>query len=322
MKNFEIRTDLIDDVTIDGVNEEVDGVFINKYKVDDELSLKLNKKCGNYITISFDDVTDTDSYNKVKEVFKKEINSFFSGKDRILFIGLGNSESTPDSLGPMVTSDILVTAYLEKFGIEEGFKNTAIFTPGVTGTNGIETKDLINSVVKVYKPNLVVLIDALATSSISRVCKTIQITDTGINPGSGVLNDRGEISFDTILVPVLAIGVPTVVDAVSVVSDTISFLEKKYSFQKKFMQKKKSLFVPSFNINYLKEENSDTDTKELLGLVGNLSKVERNQLFYEVLNPIGYNLMVTPKEIDFVIKKLASLISSSINEVVHEKFSK
>ena len=86
------------------------------------------------------------------------------------------------------------------------------------------------------------------------------------------------------------------------------------------MEKKKSLFVPSFNINYLKEDIEKVDTKELLGLVGCLDNIERNQLFYEVLNPIGYNLMVTPKEIDFVIKKISSLISSSLNETVHDKF--
>ena len=87
------------------------------------------------------------------------------------------------------------------------------------------------------------------------------------------------------------------------------------------MQEKKSLFVPSFNINYLKENITDTDTSELLGLVGSLNSYERNQLFYEVLNPIGYNLMVTPKEIDFVIEKLSCLISSSLNEVVHKRLA-
>ena len=322
LKNFKIRTDLVDDINdLNGTNYEKNGFIINRYEIDDKMSLKLKKKRGKYVTISFDDITDGDNYLKLKEVLKDELKPFFIDKNKILFIGLGNRESTPDSLGPLVIDDILVTAYLENFGpIEEGFKNTAIFAPGVTGSNGIETISLIKSVVSIYKPSLVVLIDALATSSMSRVCKTIQITDTGINPGSGVLNSRGEISFETLNVDVLAIGVPTVVDAVSVVSETISFLEKKYSFQKKFMEKKKSLFVPSFNINYLKEDIEKVDTKELLGLVGSLDNIERNQLFYEVLNPIGYNLMVTPKEIDFVIKKISSLISSSLNETVHDKF--
>ena len=322
LKNFKIRTDLVDDINdLNGTNYEKNGFIINRYELDDKMSLKLKKKRGKYVTISFDDITDGDNYLKLKEVLKDELKPFFIDKNKILFIGLGNRESTPDSLGPLVIDDILVTAYLENFGpIEEGFKNTAIFAPGVTGSNGIETISLIKSVVSIYKPSLVVLIDALATSSMSRVCKTIQITDTGINPGSGVLNSRGEISFETLNVDVLAIGVPTVVDAVSVVSETISFLEKKYSFQKKFMEKKKSLFVPSFNINYLKEDIEKVDTKELLGLVGSLDNIERNQLFYEVLNPIGYNLMVTPKEIDFVIKKISSLISSSLNETVHDKF--
>ncbi len=323
LKRYEIRTDLVDDITkLDGDTYDKNGISINKYEIDDDTSSKIGKKKGKYITISFEDVTDSDNYLNLKNVLKDELTPFFKNIDKILFIGLGNRNSTPDSLGPKVCDDILVTAYLTDFGpLEEGFKNTAIFTPGVTGNNGIETNKLIKSVVSIYNPSLVVLIDALATSSMSRVCKTIQITDTGINPGSGVLNSRGEVSFDTLNVPVLAIGIPTVVDAVSVVSDTLTFLEKKYSFQKKFMQEKKSLFVPSFNINYLKENITDTDTTELLGLVGSLNSYERNQLFYEVLNPIGYNLMVTPKEIDFVIEKLSCLISSSLNEVVHKKLA-
>ena len=95
-------------------------------------------------------------------------------------------------------------------------------------------------------------------------------------------------------------------------------MQQKYSFQKKFMEKKKSLFVPSFNINYLKENIEKVDTKELLGLVGCLNDIERNQLFYEVLNPIGYNLMVTPKEVDFVIERLSDVISYGINHSLHE----
>jgi len=244
-----------------------------------------------------------------------------SGK-KTLFIGLGNAHSTPDMLGPNTMDEILVTSYLEEFGpLEEGFSNTAIFKPGVTGETGIETSELIKKIVESHKPEQVIVIDALASKSIERVCKTIQISDTGITPGSGIGNNRREISKDILNVPVIAIGIPTVVDAISVVSDTLNFLTKEYSFQKKFLKSKKSRFVTSSQVNYLKEDIKieKEDKEQLLGMVGLLDEEEIKTLLYEVLTPIGYNLMVTPKEIDFIIKRHVLLLSHALNEVMHPK---
>jgi spore protease len=321
LKNFHIHTDLIDEVEscLNETTRIVDDIVVKKYHLDAILASSLNKKEGEYVTIEFDDITDTTNYKKLKTVLKEELKPFLKGKDKILFIGLGNKASTPDSLGPLVIEDVLVTAYLKEFGpLEKGFRETMSFSPGVTGSNGIETSTVVLNLVKSVNPSFVVLIDALASKSLRRVCKTIQITTAGITPGGGIGNSREEISFDTLGVPVLALGVPTVVDAVSVVSDTITFLEKKYSFQKEFMNQKRSRFISSSKVNYLKEDiKMDVDKEKLLGLVGTLNDDELKQLFYEVLTPIGYNLMVTPKEIDFVIKRLATLISSAFNETIH-----
>ena len=177
---------------------------------------------------------------------------------------------------------------------------------------------MIKNAVKSSKPDFLIVIDALASGSIERVNKTIQITDTGISPGSGIGNSRKEISIDTIGIPVIAIGVPTVVDAVTVVSDTINYMHKNYAFNKKYLTNPMSRLISNTKINYLKEkiDIKEEDKSYLLGLVGTLTESEIKQLIYEVLTPIGYNLMVTPKEVDFEIKILSEIISGSINKVL------
>ena len=207
--------------------------------------------------------------------------------------------------------------------LEDGFIPTSAFIPNVTGVTGIETSNLIKSVVKTVKPSVLIVIDSLASSSIDRVNKTIQITDTGIHPGSGVGNSRKEISFETIGIPVIAIGVPTVVDATVIVSDTINYMQKHYAFNKKFQNNPMSKLTISSNVNYLKSDINISleDKKELLGLLGNFNDEEIRELIFEVLNPIGYNLMVTPKEIDFIIEKLSDIIGNGINRALHKKIN-
>jgi spore protease len=325
LKNFEIRTDLIcDSVGLDNVKKEVlKNIFVSEIELDSKKAKELDKKCGKYTTIEFEDVTDTTNFNNVKNILKKSLKKFINN-EKTLLIGLGNSKSTPDILGPKVADEIIVTSYLEEFGpLEEGFSSVAIFKPGVKGETGIETASIIKSIVDDFKPKQVIVIDALASKSLARVCKTIQISDTGISPGSGVGNKRVELSKDTLGVPVVAIGIPTVVDAAQVVTDTINYLMKQYTFQKKFLQTKKSRLVLSTNINYLKEkiEPSKEDKEKVLGMLGTLEEDEIKTLFKEVLTPIGYNLMVTPKEIDFTISKLSHLLANALNEILHPKLS-
>ena len=328
LSKFQIRTDL----AIDYVEEkkELKGVkykteIINDIKVTDvklESNNVLNKKMGKYITLEFDDVTDSQNKEKVintltlvlKKILKLNKESFG------LVVGLGNDKSTPDSLGPLVVGNIIVTNHLYLLGeLSENYSRIAAINPGVMGETGIETSDIIESLVESIKPSYLIVIDSLASKSIERLNKTIQITDTGIHPGSGIGNKRKEISFETLGIPVIAIGVPTVVDATVIVSDTINFIYKNYAFNKEYMNNPKSKLTFN-NINYLnKKIKEDKEVKEqLLGLVGTLDEDELQTLIFEVLEPIGYNLMVTPKEIDFVIEKLSDVISISINDCVHD----
>ena len=331
LSNYKIRTDLAiesleqESINVDNV-KKYDDVSVTYVNVDQNLSKKLNKKIGTYITIEFDDVTDYNNRKKVEKIFSKNLKSLLK-KEKInenascLVIGLGNNKSTPDSLGPKSINDILVTNHLFLYGeVEEGFRKVFAISPGVTGQTGIETSDLIKGIIDVIKPDFVIAIDALASSSITRVNKTIQITNTGIHPGSGIGNKRKEISKETIGLPVIALGVPTVVDAVTIVSDTIHYMYEHVTYTKMNMDKPSTkLAIGTPNLLEKDIQVSDSDKKNIFGAVGNLNEIETKQLIEEVLTPIGYNLMVTPKEVDFVIECLSSLIAGGINLALHKK---
>lgn len=333
LSKYEIRTDIIDETNgielidkLDKHETKIGNITINNIKLNKKQAAVIDKKDGRYITISFKDVTDYNNKEKVKEIFSKELNKMLEELDlsnkSCLIIGLGNIKSTPDSLGPLSVENVIITKHLYDLGeLDDGFNVVSSFVPGVTGSTGIETSDLIKSVVNTVKPDYIIAIDSLASSSIDRLNKTIQITDTGIHPGSGVGNSRKEISKETINIPVIAIGIPTVVDATIIVSDTINYMQKHYAFNKKFQNQPMSKLTISSNMNYLKEDINidDNDKIKLLGLLGYFNNEEIKHLIYEVLNPIGYNLMVTPKEIDFVIDKLADIIGNGINHSLHKK---
>lgn len=330
LSKYEVRTDLI----IEKVEKENSNNIEQTTKKEEDITIdnisisKDNKKIGKYITISFNDVTDISNQKKLEKVFEKEFNSFLESINildnyKCLVIGLGNSNSTPDSLGPKTIDNIIVTKHLfdiDGIDVLDGYRNVSTLKPSVLALTGIETKDIISGVIEKTKPDFLIIIDALSSSSISRVNKTIQLTDTGISPGSGVGNNRGELSKETLGIPVIGIGVPTVVDAVTIVSDTINFMMKKFSYSKKNINSYKDKLKPLNNINYLNIETelSSSDKKKIMGEVGVLSTNEIKQLIFEVLTPIGYNLMVTPKEVDFVIEKLSLVISNVINRTLHK----
>jgi len=331
LNKYDIRTDLIlesidikknsDDIK---VNEEIiDKVKITTIEI---LNDNFSKKKGNYITIEFDDITDSDNFKKVEKVLVNYLKNILKKnnidpKMSCLVVGLGNEKSTPDALGPLSVENVIVTNHLYELGeLSQNFRRVFAISPGVMGQTGIETFDIINSIVNRIKPDFIVVIDSLAASSISRVNKTVQITDTGIHPGSGIGNKRSEISKETLNIPVIAVGVPTVVDAVTIVSDTIEYLQKQLSFHKNNINNKKMKMIPSSNINYENAENelNSEEKKEILGMVGNLTDEEIKKLIYEVLTPVNYNLIVTPKEIDFVLEKLSVLIGISLNKSLHD----
>lgn len=335
LSKYQIRTDLviesIKDKSIKGLIKEdrkYDDILVNEIIVTKELEKYCDKKKGKYITITFDDVTDISNQKKVEEVFQKELKDFLAymnilENDKCLIVGLGNEKSTPDALGPKVINSIIVTKHLfDLDGVEvlDGYRNVSTIKPSVLALTGIETKDIILGIISKTKPDFVIIVDALASSSVSRVNKTIQLTNAGISPGSGVGNYRGELSYQTLGVPVIAVGVPTVVDAVTIVSDTINYIMKKFSYSKQNIDINKNKLKPVTSINYLEdnvEELSKNDKKKLLGEVGVLSEEQIKQLIFEVLTPIGYNMMVTPKEVDFVIEKLSLVISNVINRTLH-----
>jgi len=336
LKNYKIRTDLIVESigssTFDGITTKektINNIKVSDITVNSNIE-ELNKKKGKYITISFNDVTDTTNRKNVEKVLSDELRNLLNTlqikeTDKCLVVGLGNYKSTPDSLGPKVINKLVVTRHLyliDEIQVDKGYREVSAFTPGVMGTTGIEAKDFIFGLSKEIKSDFVIVIDALASSSIERVNKTIQITDTGINPGSGVGNTRVEISKETIGIPVIAIGIPTVVDAVTIVSDTIKYLLKKFSYSKANINKNSNKLKPVTSINYLEKETNELsieDKEKLLGFLGHLTEDEIHQLIFEVLSPIGYNLMVTPKEIDFVIDKLSLVLSTSINTTLHKQ---
>ena len=324
LQNYKIRTDLAIDEKIENreniiiktnVYDDIKVTNVNVLKKIEEI----NKKPGNYITIEFDDVTDYDNNKKVEKIFIKELKKIIKNYFNILIVGLGNKACTPDSIGPLVTENIIVTNHLYELGLlDVGFRRISIINPGVKGTTGLETSSIIKGVISELKPDLIIAIDSLASSSLEHLNKTIQITDTGISPGSGVGNKREELSKDTLGISVIGIGVPTVVDAATIVNDTIEYMYKHYAYNKKNYNNPINKLV--INPNYLKEniEITKEDKSLLLGIVGTLLPNEIRELIYEVLSPIGYNLMVTPKEIDFEVKKISELIAHAINNALNE----
>ncbi len=305
---------------------------MEEVEINQEGSKQIGKKEGRYKTILFEDITDTTIRKEVISIFRETLGNLLqemniSSTASCLVLGLGNRLSTPDSLGPKTVDQILVTRHmflLDPHSMEEGYRNVASFIPGVTGTTGIETKDVIMGIVREAKPDFLIVIDALASSSVDRMNKTIQMTDTGIHPGSGVGNSRTEISKETLGIPVIAIGIPTVVDAVTIVSDTMKYLLKQLSYTKENENVPRNKLVPFLKQNYLShEENlSEEEKMKIMGLLGTLSEEEVKTLVFDVLTPIGYNLMVTVKEVDFLLDKLALLLSSGINQVLHSKYEK
>ena len=211
MHNVNISSNIHTDLVYDNDSVlEKEKAFYKNIKV-----FNSKKDNYNYTTITFNDITDKDNYLDVQNIFINELRAFLSinKNDIFLIIGLGNSNSTPDSLGPKVIDNILVTRYLFLLGeVEEGYSNVCSFSPNVMGNTGIETADIIESIINNTKATKVIVIDALKTCNLERLTKTIQITNRGIAPGSGIGNTRKEISKKTMNVEIIAIGIPTVVD--------------------------------------------------------------------------------------------------------------
>lgn len=226
-----VRTDLAIEINSDlsgeanGVEREesVNGdVKTTVIKITSEKGEKiLGRPCGTYITLEYPDINKIADYSGIKEEIKKALSFLLNGVNgTVLAAGLGNTEITPDSVGPFTAKKILATRHIsgqlaESIGLK-GLKSVAVITPDVLGKTGIETSELIKSAADTVKPEAVIVIDALAAKDTERLFKTVQMCDTGIRPGSGVKNSRSEISKKTLGVPVIAVGVPTVTDVESI----------------------------------------------------------------------------------------------------------
>jgi spore protease len=213
----------------------------------------------------------------------------------ILVVGLGNWNITPDALGPKVIDKVLVTRHLIQQlpqEIDESVRMVSAIATGVMGLTGMETGEVVKGIVENIKPDLVIAIDALAARKISRINTTIQMSDTGISPGSGVGNTRMALNEQTLGVPVIAIGVPTVVDAATMVNDTMDKILEQMEIQ------------------------ADKGT-EFYKMLRSINEEEKYHLILEVLEPYTGNMFVTPKEVDAVVDRLADIIGNAINVAVH-----
>lgn len=320
-------------IGISSKEKQVDNIKIVYVDIDQQGAKSLGKKPGAYITIYADGVKkqDTLKQNQAAKVLGEELRQLLlrnniKPNDTGLIVGLGNWNVTPDALGPMTAEQILVTSHLFKLeheSVADGYRSVASVTPGVMGVTGIETSDIIFGIVEKFKPDFVIAVDALASRSIERVNETIQLSDSGIHPGSGVGNKRKELSKDTLGIPVIAIGVPTVVDAVTIASDTIDFLLKHFGREWKEKDRPAKSLAPS-NMIFGSKVFDETDLPDeekrqtFLGIVGTLGDEEKRKLITEVLTPIGHNLMVTPKEVDGFMIDMANVIAKGINAALHE----
>ena len=322
MDKYQVRTDLATEIIKDSglVEEEknINGINLKRIIVNKEDVKKVSIKEGMYYTLDTRSVLthDTDELNNCINVLSnvlKEIMEYENIKedDSGLIVGLGNINVTPDSLGPLVVDNVIVTRHMFLVNpgkVSQGIREISAIAPGVMGTTGIETFDVVDSLVKKIKFDYIIVVDALSSRAIDRVNKTIQVTNTGISPGSGVGNKRKELSKETIGVPVIAIGVPTVVDAVTIANDTIDIIMK---YMHSLSNNNSNL-----NINNAPLPNKEY-REELFGNIGLLDSVDKRKLIDEILTPMGFNMMVTPKEVDLDISDLTEVISKAINQAVH-----
>ena len=285
--------------------DEIDGVETENKEIDENLKVSkvkitnqngeqaIGKPIGDYITIDIKKlrIAEEDEIQKSAEVLSTElrevINKHVQSKDDVLVVGLGNMYVTPDSLGPKVINDIDVTRHIIKYlpqYIDENARPVSAISPGVLGTTGIETLEILEGIVNNIKPKLLIVIDALASRSIERISSTIQISDTGIVPGAGVGNTRKELSQRTLNIPVVAIGIPTVVESAVLVNDCLDL----------FIEKLQNEAKSNDYLNKLKDRDNYEEIKE-------------------ALNPNDYNIIVTPKEIDELIDNMSSIVARGIN---------
>lgn len=298
MGNFQIRTDLalearesiteadseLRGVRVEEAYNEKDDIQVTKVIIDTKNAAKtMGKPIGTYVTIEAPALVepDEDYHREISDCLAEELLHMIpdSGKEQsVLVVGLGNREVTADALGPQVVDNLFITRHVVKAYGKAAYNCTKMnlvsgIEPGVMAKTGMETAEIIQGVVDETNPDVLVVVDALAARSTKRLNRTIQITNTGIQPGSGVGNHRNALTEETLGIPVIAIGVPTVVDAATIVGDA---LEKLLS------------------------DDKDFDSVKYMG--------QHRMAFAEL-----YNMYMTGKDIDAVIKRVSFTVSEGIN---------
>lgn len=292
---FDYRTDLAferleiknkEKSIIDGILQYEDkiskGIKVTNTKIINEKGSKLiDKPMGNYTTITFESLNSIskNKIEKITKVFERELKKYVGSYKNILIIGLGNKNLTADLLGPVVTDNLKVTRNILP---DSEIKISAI-APGVLGTTGIESFEIISGILSKIYIDEIIVIDSLITNNASRILKSIQITDTGIIPGAGVNNKRKEISRKTTGKRVVAIGVPTVVDTSTIVYDTIDILSNRI---------KEFKFFKDIGYN------------------------DKFELIKFALGKSDGNMIVMPKETDNLIDTIKNIISNGINNAL------
>ena len=288
----------IEGVAVDVVEEKNHSTTTVKV-LNDKGSSIMGRPIGTFITIEVPNLNNAneDLKDEVSIEFSKVLLSLLKDykKDKVLIVGLGNWNISSDALGPKVIDRVLVTRhYFINYNKEsdESMANVAAMSPGVLGITGIETFDIVKGIEDKVQPDLLIAIDALASRKMERVSTTIQITDVGITPGSGVGNHRVGLNKETLGVPVISLGIPTVVNAATMVNDTMDLI-----------------------IDSLKNEAEIG--KEFYSLLDELSEQDKYSLIEEVLNPYMGNVIVTPKDINVLIDDLSIIIANGLNIALH-----
>ena len=215
----------------------------------------------------------------------------------LLVAGIGNREITPDALGPLVVEHLFITRHLiEKYGrdsaVVKDMGNVCAVIPGVMSQTGMETAEILHGLVREIQPDVLITVDALAARSIRRLVTTIQLTDTGIHPGAGIGNKRYELTQKTLGIPVIAIGMPTVIDAATIVADTMESL--------------------------MGVLNQNEMLKKAVKVTEQFTHEENYMLMRELMEPQMTNLFVTPKDIDEAVRRISYTISEALNSLCHQ----
>ena len=288
ISGVEIETEHLNDITVTWVK------IINE-----EGAEAMGKSVGNYITIESPAMkeNDTDIHEDIIKIMAQKLGQLHNldKNGSILAAGLGNQHVTPDALGPKVINKLLVTRHMNEImpdELQNHVRSVAAIAPGVMGTTGIETGEIIKGVAEKIEPDLIIAIDALAARKTSRINATIQMTDTGINPGAGLGNARMRLNKESLGIPVIAIGVPTVVDAATLVNDTMNRMLTEMARE-----------APKGSAFY--------------EMLRGLEDDEKYGLIRDILDPYAENMFVTPKEVDAVIDRLTNIIANAVNIALH-----